>query len=415
MTDASEEAQMTATSRRLPGTIALAFSVLLVGSLPSLTLTSCGASTMPAWAAATSPNQPASDNALLGVAADSASDVWAVGYDTPTTTGLTPTLVEHYNGSNWTIVTSANVVGGSNKLTGVAALSASDVWAVGNYTSGSGLTQPLIEHYDGSTWSLVGSLHVAGSYNYLTGVAAVSATDVWAVGYYSAPGSPAQPLIEHYDGTTWSLVGGASLGPVACILSGVAVVPATSALWAVGNCTTSNGLPQPLTEYYDGTSWSSYPGASTGLTGAVDGNLHGVAADSANDVWAVGYDTANVFQQTLVERWTGTTGTYWTLVASPNSGAYQNELLGVAAASASDVWAVGYYDTTANGLNDQPLIEHYDGHTWSIVTSPNSPIEDNYLTGVAVVPATVPAHLWAVGYYGHGSTSSPYQTFVLEH
>jgi hypothetical protein len=398
----------------LPGTIALAFSVLLVGSLPGLALTSCGASTMPAWVAATSPNQPASDNVLNGVAADSASDVWAVGYSTPPagTSGTTQTLIEHYDGSTWSLVGSQNVLGAGNVLTAVVALSPSNVWAVGDYADTTGLNQTLIEHYDGSTWSLVGSQNVAASNNYLTGVAAFSATNMWAVGYSSAVGRLPQPLIEHYDGHNWSLYG-ASTGPVNCILSGVAVVPATSALWAVGNCTTTNGLPQPLIEYYDGTSWSVSPGASTASAGSEASSLSGVAADSASDGWAVGYVTpaSSGLRQTLIERYDGSS---WSLLASPNAGAYQNELNGVAAVSANDVWAVGEYSTAAGagGLN-QTLIEHYDGSNWSIVFSPNSLIEDNHLTGVAVVPGT--ARLWAVGYYGHGQTTSPDQTAVMEH
>ena len=70
--------------------------------------------------------------------------------------------------------------------------------------------------------------------------------------------------------------------------------------------------------------------------------LNAVAAISANNVWAVGYftdDSTNV-QQTLTAHWDGTG---WTQVPSPNAGAAANLLLGVSAASADDVWAVGWY------------------------------------------------------------------------
>ena len=38
--------------------------------------------------------------------------------------------------------------------------------------------------------------------NFLEGVSAASARNVWAVGYYSAAGAD-QTLIEHWDGSTW--------------------------------------------------------------------------------------------------------------------------------------------------------------------------------------------------------------------
>jgi hypothetical protein len=41
------------------------------------------------------------------------------------------TLIEHWNGSAWTIVPSPNVGSGNNSLAAVAARSANDVWAVG--------------------------------------------------------------------------------------------------------------------------------------------------------------------------------------------------------------------------------------------------------------------------------------------
>ena len=42
-----------------------------------------------------------------------------------------------------------------------------------------------------------------GGFNNLTGVAGVSASDVWAVGYYVA-GATEKMLILHFDGTVWA-------------------------------------------------------------------------------------------------------------------------------------------------------------------------------------------------------------------
>ncbi len=78
--------------------------------------------------------------------------------------------------------------------------------------------------------------------------------------------------------------------------------------------------------------------------------LWAVAAVSANDVWAVGSDnnSSNVFQ-TLTEQWNGK---QWSVVKSPSPGSFNNQLLGVAAVSANDVWAVGHADSNT-------LIENY--------------------------------------------------------
>src|SRR5438874_12531466 len=74
-----------------------------------------------------------------------------------------------------------------------------------------GGTNTLILHWDGTTWSLVGSPNVA-LYNQLRAVSAESAQNVWAVGYYYVPQRGQQTLIEHWDGTAWSVVPSPNVG-----------------------------------------------------------------------------------------------------------------------------------------------------------------------------------------------------------
>src|SRR6185312_8595690 len=108
------------------------------------------------WSIVKSPNvPPTSNDDLYGVAAISANDVWAVGEYIQGSTGYT--LIEQWNGTNWSIVSSPNL-GTSDGLDSVAAISANDIWAVG--TSGASQNiQTLIEHWNGSKWSTVASPH----------------------------------------------------------------------------------------------------------------------------------------------------------------------------------------------------------------------------------------------------------------
>src|SRR6266704_482285 len=90
------------------------------------------------------------------------------------------TLIIKWNGSKWVLVSSPNVGQDFNFLDGVAAISANDVWAVGNSYDGT-TTSTLTEHWNGKKWSIVPSANT-GSFSNLVAVAAVSSTDVWAVG-----------------------------------------------------------------------------------------------------------------------------------------------------------------------------------------------------------------------------------------
>jgi hypothetical protein len=73
-----------------------------------------------------------------------------------------------------------------------------------------------------------------------------------------------------------------------------------------------------------------------------------------------------------------------------------NELFGVEAVSANDVWAVGRSGDESTGVV-ATLIEHYDGNTWSVADAPAMIGEQ---AGLYAVSAAGPDDVWAVGRYG---------------
>lgn len=360
------------------------------------------------WKLIPSPNPRSTQNGLYGVAIVSAGDIWAVGEasNSPlssngsgfTVPWVEQTLVEHWDGARWSVVPSPNAGLTHNILYGVVAVSAGDIWAVGeasNSSSDQGLRQTLIEHWNGTQWSIVPGQNPAGYSSSLSGVAVVSASDIWAVGgvYNSNTG---QTLIEHWNGTRWSIEPGQNPGSSYKSLSSVSVVSASD-VWAVGAFQNSGNLGAPLIEHWNGIRWSAIESPNIGGSA-----LSSVAAVSANDVWAVGASNGGqqYGNQTLIERWNGT---QWSVVKSPNNSiGYNNGLFGVAAVSANDVWAVGY-SPRQYPLVGSVLIEHWNGSEWSIVKAPTpGQSSNNYLTGVARVPHS--DEVWAVGFVGSSFT-----------
>ena len=100
-------------------------------------------------------------------------------------------------------MTTRNAGTGDNDLYGVAAISAGNVWAVGEYFVGVN-TRTLIEHWNGKSWKIVPSPNL-GTVIRSTRVYAVSAANVWAAGsYYN--GTAGRTLIEHWNGKSWKVV-----------------------------------------------------------------------------------------------------------------------------------------------------------------------------------------------------------------
>lgn len=313
------------------------------------------------WQIVFSPIAPSSsDNYLTGLKVISQNDIWAVGYYKDMNQTVSRTLTEHWNGHVWSVVSSPNKGTGNNQLLGVSASSSSDVWAVGNfYNTNSGTYQTLTEHWNGSSWNVIYSpLAPSSSDNYLSAVRAIASNNVWAVGYaYAISGKPAHTLIEHWTGSSWSVVASPNKGTDNNLLSSVSSISASD-IWTVGFYVTTSGgvsVAKTLTEHWNGRAWSvvGSPNASSSIN-----HLNGVIALSSNNVWAVGFSITNDNpRQTLIEHWTGSS---WHIVSSPNTGTGDNVLNAVTKVpGTTQAWAVGSFNMTRFGGPQLTLIEHY--------------------------------------------------------
>jgi hypothetical protein len=80
---------------------------------------------------------------------------------------------------------------------GVAALSSSSVWAVGFFSNGPNF-RTLSEHWNGQRWSVIPSRSIAGTDNQLYAVTTPAANDIWAIGIYNGSAG-AQALGELFQ------------------------------------------------------------------------------------------------------------------------------------------------------------------------------------------------------------------------
>jgi hypothetical protein len=280
---------------------------------------------------------PGGVSSLLGVSTLSADNAWAVGDYAKNATLPTENLVYEWNGTKWTKVSVPNWANGTTKaastLYGAAAASTSVVWAVGSYTTSSGTFAGIVEGSAGGAWSLAAAPTETGT---LYGVAASSSKNAWAVGqaYQESGGTYTfSPLIEHFNGTSWTVSSAPTVGADDTLQRVTIVSPKN--VWAVGGNSTGG-----LALHWNGKTWSS-------VTLPADGSLAEVYALGADDVWGVGALSTSANSQPLIEHWNGTA---WSVVPgaitepSNESGA----LSGIAY-SGGHLLAVGYQ--YPNGTN----------------------------------------------------------------
>lgn len=328
---------------------------------------------------------------LYGVASISANDVWAVGFYS--NAGVSQTLAEHWDGTQWSVVSSPIEMFGA-QLYAATAISSNDVWAVGTYYDSQNFRHALTEHWDGTQWSIVPNPNKdgIGEETWLLGVAGVSSTDVWTVGF-----SHANTVVDHWDGTQWSIVHTPFPGgKMSSYLTGVTAISSND-VWTVGSYFTNSNYS--LTGHWDGTQWQTVPSQDPGICNDI---LYGVSGDATNDVWAVGGQKnickSRLNETPLVEHWDGT---QWQAPTLPQVKGTFEWLYGVSAISPSDVWAIGKYDTRGHSKVVRTLTEHWDGTQWSVVASPN-PALNNGLNAVTAAGGD----LWAVGYSDTGTYQS---------
>jgi hypothetical protein len=356
------------------------------------TAATCG----PSFAVATSPLVNAHVSWLNGVAAVADNNVWAVGAEEPNGQNNQRTLIEHWNGTTWSVQPSGDEGSSTtiNELSAIAAISATNIWAVGDHGSAAPETRrPLIEHWTGSAWHIVPNPDLGVGEHFLTGVTAISASDVWAVGYSAIDsGEVDVPIAEHWNGTVWSAVsmpapgtGQFGSGSTLQAVSG----STGSDVWAAGVESPADSGARPLVEHWNGKAWSIVA-IPISVSTWENEYLEGVASKRSNDVWAVGCSDLTAPTGTLVEHWNGTA---WTVVPSADpTNSFGDVLTAVSEVSTTDVWAVGYGDLNDAGVLGT-LVEHWNGTAWSVISSP-SPNGWSQLSSVAALPQN---YVWTAG------------------
>ncbi len=351
---------------------------------------------------------------LSRLTAISPGNVWMLGSvskgDINASTQRAAPLVEHWDGTQWSTVATADTAPLLNSLLGkftgsmselvfldsLAVVSTDDMWAVGSVSvsqlqQGNSLGHTLIEHWDGHQWQVVASPDGAPQEsNRLTSIVAISANDIWAVGSMETPavsqsvGPTSSALVEHWDGSHWSVVP----LPVSLQSEFLNGVTATSAddVWAVGAAITTGFANNVLLAvHWDGHSWS----AATLPPTLNLGYFLAVKATSASDVWAVGTGDFRNPSPPIVAHWDGT---HWSKLENIH-GAVGSYFFGLAADGSNNVWTVGDAGTQQDGSSslNRPLVEHWNGQTWSSVALPN------LLYGNLSDVATIGNKVWIVG------------------
>jgi uncharacterized repeat protein (TIGR01451 family) len=361
-----------------PRTSLIRLLVYAAALLIGLAIPAPRAAAASSWTIVPSPNVSGANSVLESVSCVSASFCVAAGIQYVPNSN-TQTLIESWNGSAWSIATSQNQsTMQDNDLSGVSCVSTMFCVAAGDYNNGTNY-QTLIEQWNGSVWSIVSSPNVASSGdNYFSDVRCVATNNCFAVGVYVNGSSINQTLIESWDGTAWNIVPSPNTSATQSNELSSLSCASANACMAVGQYLNGT-IAQTLTEFWNGMSWNFV--ASPNASGSAGDLLVGVSCLSSTFCMATGGGTTGGISQSLIESWNGTS---WSILPSPSPGSTLNDLNGVFCLSNIACTAVG---ESHSGTTYQTLVESWDGAAWTAVQSADVPNLRNFLFSISCVGA----------------------------
>ena len=381
-------------------------SVLCLAALPALlssgpTATAAPVPTTPSgFTVASGANLGAgASSQFVGVVSPAPADAWIGGsYRTGGTAHWQP-LLEHWNGSTWTLVHPPLPAGTSDAfINSISETAANNIW-IGGFATVSGHDRTLLEHWNGSTWIQV-VLPTTLKISYVSSVAAASSTQVWFYGYNTRCNGRNDSFLYEYNVSAGTYA--AKYKEDACD-----AIPDGDVFYATDATSANAGwwLGGLFLHEDDATATEAncYGSACPTRSATIPGNFWGYYSDAIGtptSTWLIGgAQPADPdsgipigWVQPLVSHWNGTG---WT-DASPSFGYTTTHEFNAGTLLANGtLWAIGERLTTTG--SDRTLIEERTaGGAWSDLGGPNVGTGDNYLVGVAHVPGTATA-MWAVG------------------
>ncbi len=303
---------------------------------------------------------PPGDVPAVYALAVSGTNLYAGGWFT-TAGGAEADSIAKWDGSNWSALGSGMGEGPFGSYVYALAVSGTDLYAGGLFTSAGGVDANSIAKWDWSNWSALGSGMGEGPFGSYVYALAVSGTDLYAGGLFTSAGGVDANSIAKWDGSNWSALGWGIGGPTDPPWYGTVFALAVSGgnLYAAGSFPTAGFALASNIAKWDGSTWSALGLGIGGMTEGATPQVYALAV-SGPDLYAGGiFATAGGVAATNIAKWNGST---WS-VLGPGIGGGGFPRVSALAVSGPDLYAGGIF-TTSRGVGAS-FIARWNGKNWS--------------------------------------------------
>ena len=281
------------------------------------------------------------DGPCVYALAASGSDLYAGG-DFKTAGGVTANCIAKWDGSSWHALGAG--IGGEmeedHPFVFALAVSGSDLYVGGYFTTAGSVTANYIARWDGSSWHALGA-----GVDYTVSALAVSGSDLYAGGGFTTAGGVTANHIAKWDGSSWHALGrGMDSGVDALAVSG------NGDLYAGGWFDTAGDVTAKRIAKWDGNQWHA-------LGGGMDNGVDALAVSGNNLYAGGGFRTAGGVTANSIAKWDGN---QWHALGAGMGDRFHFVL--ALAVSGSDLYVGGGF-RTAGGVTANSIAQ-WDGSSW---------------------------------------------------
>ena len=278
---------------------------------------------------------------------------------------------------SWEPVQTPDANDQANRLLGVAAVSPQELWAVGEYETVSGSDfefRPLAMRWDGSAWSIVPTPCPAPSWNVdcgLSDVDAFSSDYVVAVGDHYHPQEAGQEtFVLEWNGSQWEQLASPTQPNGSGSFFGAVEVLAENDFWAVGFWAGVDfvGSTAPLAAHWNGSDWEVFqPPIDPELFSFEWNSLSSLSVLAPDDIWAAGGHLSAFFPHyPYIVHYDGGS---WEIF-EPRPDPLYRGVSDIHALAPDDVWVSIDKPDAADPISSELVFLHYDGSSWTESPSP---------------------------------------------